>query len=295
MESEAIVSESTTLQERRKKKPLTSLAPEYIPVERIKQDIRLAASTMSEQEARYLVDLYYMMQENRKAAANQVRALGENTEPNATLAWVAGQAESLEAQVKKALGTFSQSRVVGQWAESIVGIGPVISAGLIANIDIEKAPTVGHIWRFAGVDPTVRWEKGQKRPWNASLKTLVWKIGDSFVKFHNHERDIYGKVYVARKEYEVARNERGDNAEYAARALETKRWRPETEAFKAYSVGKLPAGQIDARAKRYAAKLFLAHLHHVMYEDRYGVPPPLPYILTQPGHVHFIAPPGWPL
>src|SRR5581483_161544 len=25
------------------------------------------------------------------------------------------------------------------------------------HIDIEKAPTAGHIWRFAGLDPTLRW------------------------------------------------------------------------------------------------------------------------------------------
>jgi hypothetical protein len=43
---------------------------------------------------------------------------------------------------------------------------------LLARIDIVKAPTAGHIWRYAGLDPTVRWNKGEKRPWNAGLKVL---------------------------------------------------------------------------------------------------------------------------
>lgn len=55
---------------------------------------------------------------------------------------------------------------------SIHGIGPVISAGLLAHIDIHRAVTVGHIWRFAGLDPSVKWLKKTKRPWNAGLKVL---------------------------------------------------------------------------------------------------------------------------
>jgi hypothetical protein len=51
------------------------------------------------------------------------------------------------------------------------------------------------------------------------------------------------------------------------------------------------------RAKRYAVKLFLSHLHYVMHEHHYGVAPNLPYILTAQSsvHTHFIAPPNWPL
>ena len=69
-----------------------------------------------------------------------------------------------------------------------------------------------------------------------------------------------------------------------------------TEAYKSYSIGKLPAGHLDARARRYAVKLFLAHYHHVAYELEYGTPPPKPYILDgDRGHTHYIAPPKWPM
>ena len=53
----------------------------------------------------------------------------------------------------------------------------------------------------------------------------------------------------------------------------------------------LPPGRIHARARRYAVKLFVSHLHHVMYEAEFGTPPPKPYIFTRPEHTHFIAPP----
>ncbi|KKL21523.1 hypothetical protein LCGC14_2444610, partial [marine sediment metagenome] len=57
--------------------------------------------------------------------------------------------------------------------------------------------------------PTVKWGKGKKRPWNASLKVLCWHAGESFVKCHNREHDVYGKLYVERKARELARNAEG--------------------------------------------------------------------------------------
>ena len=48
-----------------------------------------------------------------------------------------------------------------------------------------------------------------------------------------------------------------------------------TEAYAAYSAGRLPPGHLHARAKRWAVKLF-------------GVPAPKPYVLSQLEHGHEI-------
>jgi hypothetical protein len=178
---------------------------------------------------------------------------------------------------------------------SIVGIGPVIAAGMLAHIDITKAPTVGHIWRFAGLDPTLKWEKGQKRPWNAELKTLCWKLGESFVKSSGHEASFYGPIYATRKKLETERNEAGAFAEQAAAALAAKRYRADTVARQAYEAGKLPPARIHLRATRYAVKLFLSHLHHVWYEVEFRMPPPKPFVISHMGHVDYIPPPNWPM
>ena len=77
--------------------------------------------------------------------------------------------------------------MIGPWAMATIGVGPVICAGVIARIDIHRAPTVGHIWRFAGLDPTQKWEKGKKRPWNTDLKRICWLLGESFVKVINND------------------------------------------------------------------------------------------------------------
>ncbi len=263
------------------------------PLTKLRRDVKLAAATMSRDEVRFLVDAYYMWQEARKRSDNQVRALGESDEPHEVLNWLAANSAMIENSIKGALGAYSQSTELGKWAESIRGIGPVISAGLMAHIDIEQAPTVGHIWRFAGLDPTTTWGKGEKRPWNAALKTLCWKAGESFVKVSNHDEDIYGHVYAERKEQEQAKNEAGDFSAQAAQALLQKRYGKETAARKFYEDGQLPPAHIHARAKRYAVKLFLSHWHHVAYELRYGKAPPKPYILTTDAHTHFLVPPNW--
>jgi hypothetical protein len=300
----------------------TSAVPEALS--RLTKDVRLAASDLSAQEARYLVDAYYTLQDHRIEAQNQVRALTASEEPNVLLSWLFDQHYLLEKEIGKALGTFSSSRTPGVWAMSITGIGPVIAAGLLAHIDIEQAPTVGHIWSFAGLNPEAKWEKKQKRPWNARLKTLCWKIGESFVKVSGRESDIYGKVYVARKQIEIARNLDGVFADQAARVLSEKNIGKTTDAFAYYSgslaradaetilaapareglarklagepgsgVAMLPPAHIHARAKRVAVKLFLAHFHWVSYESHFGELPPKPYVIEHQGHAHFIAPPHW--
>ena len=151
------------------------------PVTRLSRDLVQAATTLTEDEARYLVDAYYLMQDDRKRAHNQVKAM--EAEPHTLIAWLADQSGTLENQIKRTLDGYTDAKPVGVWLKANHGIGPVIAAGLLAHIDIHKAPTVGHIWRYAGLDPTVKWEKKTKRPWNAQLKTLCWKIGQCFMKF----------------------------------------------------------------------------------------------------------------
>lgn len=260
-------------------------------VDRLSKDLAAASVTLSPDEARFLVDQYYAMQEDRIRAGHQVRALNESGEPHDVLRWLSGQSTTLENQIKRALTKFAESHPQGAWPLAQKGIGPVITAGLIAHIDITKAPTVGHIWRFAGLDPTQKWDKGQKRPWNASLKTLCWKIGESFVKVSGDPDAYYGQVYVRRKLFEVDRNASGALKEQAEAALKAKKIGKTTDAYKAYSIGQLPPAHLHARAKRYAVKLFLSHLHEVWYRQEYGTAPPLPYPIAHQQHADYMPPP----
>lgn len=259
-------------------------------IERLNQDLIDAATNLSVDEARFLVDNYYLIQDGRKRAASQVRAM--EMEPTKLIQWLESGMNTLENQIKRALDKYSDNHPVGIWMKSNYGVGPVIAAGLLAHIDIEKVETAGEIWRFAGLDPTSKWAPHTKRPWNAQLKTLCWHIGQSFMKFSNQEECVYGHMYKERKAFEVERNEAGRNAMEAARLLREKKWNPATDAVKHMKGGKLPPAQIDARARRWVVKIFLSHMQQVWHWHVHGKLAPVPYVIEHKGHVHIIPIPN---
>lgn len=265
---------------------------EWIGALRLSRDLREAARLISPKQQRLLVDLYYQIQDNRKATANQLRAAKE--EPNAWITFLTLFMQRMEKLAAGGLDIASNQQAVSLWAKSTLGIGPVIAAGLAAYIDITKTPTVSALWSLAGLNPTVVWKKGEKRPWNANLKVLNWKIGDSFCKFHNHEKCFYGHIYAARKQLEVERNEAGRFRDQAEKTLAT-RVIKDTATRAIYEAGKLPAGRLELRARRVAVKLFLSHYWQVAFYEHYKTLPRGPYINTKEPlmHSHYIPPPGY--
>ena len=259
----------------------------------LNQDVRNIEINLDRRSARELVNLYYDLQKARMGYRNQVRDLQRANSPHQLLSYYADVVEMLEKSLVNPLDYFGNQFVVGRWAKSQYGIGPVITAGLVAHIDIERAPTAGSVWRYAGIDPTIKWGKGEKRPFNGQLKTLTWKIGQSFMKFSNRDDCFYGKLYRQDKERRSIKNQSGDYADFALEILTSKNWgNNPTRAY--LESGKLPPAQIDAQARRFAAKIFLSHYHAVAYQAHYDKPAPRPYIIEHGGHVHEIAIPNNP-
>lgn len=351
-------------------------------VAKLDREAKAVARRLDRHSAGHLVDIYYRWQEHRMALGNQVRSLERAGEPTDVLAHFHTQAATLEKQLVAVLGEWAAGRAEGVWAQGQLGIGPVLSAGLSAHIDIRRAPTVGHIWRFAGLDPSLEWlgkeraaalvaevvpprgtvtwdhivtladrvkrrpetiarlarprpktdlqvdlddeaaalnagvgvdlvgtgpeDDGTvltapvtranliaalaKRPYNAFLKVLLWKVGDSFVKVSGRENAYYGQLYRQRKRQEVERNEARLFADQARATLAARNIQEKTTRA-CYEDGRLPPGRIDLRARRWTVKLFVAHWHEVAYRDHYGKPPPEPYPVAYLGHAHVIPPP----
>ena len=319
-------------------------------VKKLNKELKTQLASLTQHQARLLVDEYYLLQKHRIATENQVRMLAEKDEAADIIMHFAGEYSVLENEMKNALHLYAKGDPVGQWALSITGIGPVLAAGLLAHIDMAKAKTAGNIWSYAGLTNEREWlgaEKSReivnrlmdggksidtgllhkisaetgwpikyleenttdaktgkisktalvkaisKRPWNASLKELCWKIGESFVKVSNNEKDVYGKIYQARKANEQRKNENGDYSSQAEEKLRKYRIGESTDAYKAYSAGMLPPAHIHSRAKRYAVKLFLAHWHHVAHWHKLGEAPPNPYPIAILGHADEIPVPNF--
>lgn len=126
-------------------------------------------------------------------------------------------------------------------------------------------------------------------PYIRALKKLCYKIGDSFSK-QTSRGSMYGKIYNQRREYETKKNERGDYAELAAKELEEKNY-TKKEHIECLKSGKLTAGHIVMRSRRFAVKLFISHLFDAMYIDKFGRTPGLPYVFNLGNkHLDWIAP-----
>ncbi len=264
-----------------------------VDIQEASERLRDAVEKLTQKEVAWLVDTYVRVQKNRIRQQNYIRTLGESGRPTLVFDTFFEDWAAVEERIRQAINWWikaqAQTREVVRWLLSVRGIGPILAAGLLAHIDIHKAPTVGKIWRYAGLDPTCEWKPGQKRPWNARLKRLCFLIGDSFVKQSWHPDCFYGRLYRERLEYERKRNEAGEYAEIAKKTLERY---PHHEQRHIYKKGRLPEGRLQMRARRWVVKLFLSHLHYVWYLEEYGTEPPKPYVVEHMGHADMILPPG---
>lgn len=304
--------------------------PSLQPVIKLNRDLITALTReipggVTTNEARFLVDQYYTIQKARIGNSNRCKGLdrdasneGNDPEPHEALDRFAADFAIHEDNIKKVLGWWVESHPMAWFFENTLGVGPVLAAGLLAHIDIERCQTEGQIWAFAGLDPTKTWGKGEKRPHNAALKTICWKIGDSFVKLSGRADSFYSNVYLDRKSYEWNKNMSGELSGQANASMERKKYGKVTDQYAWYTgkcdpekvrtqleQGKSPTASacsgengiqmlspahIDNRARRYAVKLFLSHLFEC-WRIELGLPYQRPYVIEHGGHAHYIAPP----
>lgn len=257
---------------------------------------------MSQEELRYLLDAYNRMQDQRKRLNNRVKAMertdkarGRTPRAHVALKAFVEVLKKQEDNMKRTMETYALSHPVGQWAMSIRGVGAVTVTSLLAYINIYKVKTAGQIQSYCGLNPRKEWKKGHKRPFNARLKQACWNLGESFCKSCKHPESLYGHAYLWRKQYENEKNEAGEYAEKAAEQLRKFNYKETTEAYKAFSAGRLPKNYIHERCKRYAVKLFLSHFFDVWYETAHGMKPPLPYAMGLLSLKRQIPIPNYPL
>lgn len=209
----------------------------------------------SGEEVKHLVSQYFRMQEHRMAFTSQVRTLKKEGKETALLEEYAGKLQEIEKDLYKELARWvCGERLWKEFLKDVKGIGPVIAAGTLRMVDINKAQHVSSLWKFAGMDVTAegkapRLTRGQKTTWNPQMRMLCWKIARSFLMLGSPYREVYDK----RKEHEER---------------EHKDLRPI---------------QIHIRAQRYMVKMFLKDLW-VAWRTLEGLPVTEPYVIAKLGH-----------
>ena len=220
-------------------------------------------------DLRFWVDEYYAIQKHRIEVGNHLSANVRSEEvPDPKIVWLMEQMQNLEASTFATIKeTVKSVPVYQEWLKGVKGIGPCFGAGLIAYIQTpERFHTISSLWTYSGYgingDGTIqRRKKGEKANWNPQLKTLVWKIGNSFIKTKGAYRDLYETV----------------RAEYDAK------WPEESDGHR-----------LNA-ARRKMVKIFMSHLW-LVWRELEGLPVSQPYVLSHLGslgHTHPIPIPYW--
>lgn len=159
------------------------------------------------------------------------------------------------------LSYVASEKIYKKFLGRIKGVGPVLSANLIKSFGYCRSLyTVSALWKVCGmhvVDGNApKLKRGKKIKWSPKLRTLCWKISDSFVK---QRTPYYRQLYDRRKRKELERTD--DN-------------KPKN---------KLHA---DLRARRYAIKRFLQHYWDCARELE-GLERTKPWIMGQGRHEHY--------
>jgi hypothetical protein len=152
--------------------------------------------------------------------------------------------------------------IIEQMVE-VKGVGVMLAAQVVAEIDISRDPHVSSLWKYAGYavenGEADRHRKGVKSGFNGWLKTLVYRVVRSMMM----TRSPYCKLYEPAKEKYLARG-----------------W---------------TKGHADKAAKRIMAKTWLQHLW-LVWRTLEGLDVTKPYVEEKLGHRHIHRPEdfGWP-
>lgn len=172
-------------------------------------DIEAILGHIGPATARVLIDMFYSQSKVRIASENRIRAVWQNFDESETrvLQKFYDVSSANELLIKAAIGKYVATHEMEPWLMEQTGIGTVLAGGLMAHFNIEKAPRDANMHSFAGLGEKCVCVKGERRPWNAFLKSLcAYKIGESFVK---NPRSFYGEWFVKRKAAEVVWNDCG--------------------------------------------------------------------------------------
>lgn len=144
----------------------------------------VSIKSVTRSEIRTLVNLFYQTQDNRKAIREQIRAIEQgrasglkdpdgqtqaefkSDEDIAILNWTLKNMTVIENGLRASLKFIVESRTEGRWLLDIVGVGPVLAAGLMGFLDITKANYGANFASYAGLNDN-------NRPWLGKEKSRI--------------------------------------------------------------------------------------------------------------------------
>jgi hypothetical protein len=165
---------------------------------------------------------------------------------------------------------------------------------------IERLATPSKLRKYAGLIPGLRRAAGQKLEYNAQLKTMLWRLGSSFLKAKNRYYNFYLDYKerltkrLSQEGFRIIPTPRGRYCSLCEREVMKKmaRFCPvchEPLSLKEEPEGVKYEGHIHLMAQRRMLQLFLDHLW-VIWREALGLPLRQPYPIEYLGHSRIISP-----
>jgi len=127
---------------------------------------------------------------------------GADYDPNGQQALILARYKDIFAAIEQSLNDDIEALCEGvpiiDAMIQVKGVSYGLAAKVVAMVDIERAPTISALWRYAGygvVDgQREKSVKGEKRHYNGRLKSTCYLIAISFLKCNSPYRQEYDKA-----------------------------------------------------------------------------------------------------
>jgi len=177
------------------------------------------------------------------------------------------------------------------WFSRVKGIGQENIAKVLCFIDINKAPTISSLWKYAGyavVDGAgERPVKGKELHFNKTLKLMCYRVGTSLIKSHELIKSKGGEGTKFGAFFEKALKQEAMKFESKGmKVLPTVDWKKLEDAEKSENASEY---YVHMRAFRRMIKLFLGCLW-LYWRQAEGLPIRDPYPVEKLGHTTVIQP-----
>lgn len=236
------------------------------------------------EELKIKTETYYAVQKSRVQAELRIGAYVrderlDQERSEALMFWLNESLKKLETVIMKDVSLMLKDVPIWtEWLKGVYGIGPCLAGSLIAGmVDINRFETISALWHYCGMHvvdgEAPRRKRGSKITWNPFLRMTIFKTTDSFVK-QNAEKCQYRELYDTKKKF------------YQIKFPDEVKI-PGTKGQK--DRVKYSKGHIHNMAKRYAGKIFLAHLW-VKWRELEGLPISDPWVIAHGGHTGMIQP-----
>lgn len=163
------------------------------------EQVLKSSALLTRDQLRFIMSIYYHIQEYRRSLENQIPSVlqgleGETLDIPPVIDWVVREIYNTEISIEKIAEAYTDSNPVTRWAKSIIGVSPIVAAGLVAEFDISRTRHANQFFTYCGLN-------NYNSPWlsadeassliDALVRYNIICINDILVYLNSMDCDVY--------------------------------------------------------------------------------------------------------